>query len=119
LGLLTIPTTNISFYGDYDGTTVTPICNGAASTFNFTINFCASNATVAEPILRMLRLTDAQTVGVFLDSQNVCSYAALSNSTATTTSTPPMVTANSATTFITSTSTFVLAAGGLMAWLVL
>jgi hypothetical protein len=44
LGLVTIPSTNISFYGDYDGTTVTPICNGAASTFNLTINFCASNA---------------------------------------------------------------------------
>jgi hypothetical protein len=84
LGLSTIPFTNISFYGDYDGTTVTPICNGAASTFNFMINFCASNVTVAEAILHMLRLTDGQTVGVFLGGQNLSSYAALSNSTATT-----------------------------------
>jgi hypothetical protein len=62
LALLTIPSANVSFYGDYDGTTVTPVCNGAASTFNFTINFCASNATLAGAILHMLHLTDAQTV---------------------------------------------------------
>lgn len=33
LDLLTIPAANVSFYGDYDGTTVTPTCNGAASIF--------------------------------------------------------------------------------------
>ncbi len=117
LALLTIPSANVSFYGDYDGTTVTPICNGAASTFNFTINFCASNATLAGTILHMLHLTDAQTVGVFLGGQNFSSCAALSNSTATSTSTPPMVTASSATTYTVSTSTLILVAGGLLAWL--
>jgi hypothetical protein len=73
LELLTIPSADVSFYGDYDGTTVTPVCNGAANTFNFTINFCASNATVAAAILHMLHLTDAQTVGVFLGGQNFSS----------------------------------------------
>jgi hypothetical protein len=116
LALLTIPSANVSFYGDYDGTTVTPICNGAASTFNFTINFCASNATLAGTVLHMIHLTDAQTVGVFLGGQNFSSCAALSNSTATSTSTPPMVTASSATTYMVSTSTLVLVAGGLVAW---
>jgi hypothetical protein len=116
LALLTIPSANVSFYGDYDGTTVTPICNGAASTFNFTINFCASNATLAGTVLHMIHLTDAQTVGVFLGGQNFSSCAALSSSTATSTSTPPMVTASSATTYMVSTSTLVLVAGGLVAW---
>jgi hypothetical protein len=116
LALLTIPSANVSFYGDYDGTTVTPICNGAASTFNFTINFCASNATLAAGILHMLHLTDAQTVGVFLGGQNFSSCATLSNSTATSTSTPPMVTANSATTHKVSTTTLVLMAAGLLGW---
>jgi len=116
LALLTIPSANVSFYGDYDGTTVTPICNGAASTFNFTINFCASNATLAGTVLHMIHLTDAQTVGVFLGGQNFSSCAALSSSTATSTSTPPMVTASSATTYMVPTSTLVLVAGGLVAW---
>lgn len=116
LELLTIPSADVSFYGDYDGTTVTPVCNGAASTFNFAINFCASNATVAAAILHMLHLTDAQTVGVFLGGQNFSSCAALSNSTATSTSTPPMVTANSATTYLASISLVMLMAGSLWAW---
>ncbi|KAN0089591.1 hypothetical protein V8E51_019851 [Hyaloscypha variabilis] len=116
LALLTIPSANTSFYGDYDGTTVTPACNGAASMFNFTINFCASNATLAGSVLHMLHLTDAQTVGVFLGGQNFSSCAALSNSSATSTSTPPMVTANSATGYGASTSTLIFVAGGLIAW---
>lgn len=45
----------------------------------------------------MLHLTDAQTIGVFLGGQNFSSCAALLNSTVTSTSTPPMVTASSAT----------------------
>ena len=116
LALLTIPSANVSFYGDYDGTTVTPICNGAASTFNFTINFCASNATLAGAVLHKLHLTDAETVGVFLGGQNFSSCAALSNSTVTGTSTPPMVTASSAATYMVSISTLILVAGGLLAW---
>jgi hypothetical protein len=117
LALLTIPSANVSFYGDCDGTTVTPVCNDAASTFNFTINFCASNATLAGTILHMLHLTDAQTVGVFLGGQNFSSCAALSNSTAASTSTPPMVTANSAATYMASISTLMFVVGGLLAWL--
>jgi hypothetical protein len=116
LALLTIPSANVSFYGDYDGTTVTPVCNGAASTFNFTINFCASNATLAGAILHMLHLTDAQTVGIFLGDQNFSSCAALSNSTATSTLMPSMVTANSATTYMASILTPMLVVGGLLAW---
>lgn len=116
LALLTIPSPNVSFYGDYYGTTVTPICNGAASTFNFTIKFCALNATLAGTVLHMLHLTDAQTVGVFLGGQNFSSCAALSNSTVTSTSTPPMVTASSATTYMVSTLTLILVTGGLLSW---
>jgi hypothetical protein len=114
--LLTIPAANISFYSDYDGTTATPICNGAATTFNFTINFCGTNATVAAAVLHMLHLTDAQTVGVFLGGKNFSSCAALSNSTATSTSTPPVVTANAAMSNSVSMPTLILLAGSLLAW---
>lgn len=95
LANLTIPSANVSFYGDYDGATVTPICNGRASTFNFTINFCASNATVAAGVLHMIHLGDAQTVGKFLRGQNFSSCDVISNSTATSTSTPAQATAAS------------------------
>lgn len=61
LALLTIPSPNVSFYGNYYGTTVTPICNGAASTFNFTLNFVLRMRPSLERsficyILPMLRL---------------------------------------------------------------
>lgn len=69
LELLTFLSANSSFYGDYDGTT-TPIRNGAASTFDFTINFCGTNAPVAGSVLRTLHLADPQTVGIFLNGQN-------------------------------------------------
>ncbi len=117
LAPLTIPSANVSLYADYDGTTVTPICNGAASIFNFTINFCATNATLAAGILHMLHLTDAQTVGVFLGGNNYTSCAALSNSTATGTSTPPIVTASSATVQTASIPMAILVVG-LLAWTV-
>ena len=42
LNLLKIASVNLSAYADYDGTTVTSICDGAASTINFTINFYAT-----------------------------------------------------------------------------
>lgn len=90
LAPLTIPSANLSFYGDYDGTTVTPICNGAASAFNFTINFCATNATLAATVLHMLHLTDAETVGVFLGGNNFTSCAALANGTSTATTSAPV-----------------------------
>jgi hypothetical protein len=117
LELLTIPSANISFYGGYDGTTVTPICNGAASTFNFTINFCATNATLAGSILHTIHLTDAQTVGVFLGGQNFSSCGNI-NSTATSTSsptsTPSMVTTNTANRNGISTMIYILVAGCLV-----
>lgn len=117
LDLLTIPQANVSFYGDYDGTTVTPICGGSASTFNFTINFCATNATLAGGILHTLHLTDAQMVGVFLGGQNFSSCGTTTNSTATSTSvssstsTPSTVTTSAANRGIVSISTFILVAG--------
>lgn len=70
MDLLAIPAAIASFYSDYDCTTATSICNVAATTFNFTINFCATNASTAAAALHMLHLTDAQTVGVFLGGQN-------------------------------------------------
>ena len=91
-----IPMANVSIYGDYDGTTATPTCNGAATAFNFTINFCATNATLAAGILHMLHLTDAETVGVFLGNQNFTSCAAInSTSTAKNTSSNTSVTTGS------------------------
>lgn len=83
LAPLTIAAANVSFYGAYDGTTATSTCNGAATAFNFTINFCASNATLAAGILHMIHMTDAQTVGVFLGGQNFSSCAAISSSNTT------------------------------------
>ena len=82
LAPLSIPILNVSFYADYDGTTATPVCNGAATAFNFTIHFCATNVSTATALLHMLHLTDAQTVGVFLGNQNFTSCVAI-NSTAT------------------------------------
>jgi hypothetical protein len=114
--LLTIPAVNVSFYSDYDGTTATRICNGDATTFDFTINFCGTNATVAVAVLHILHLTDAQTVRVFLGGKNFSSCAALSNSTATSTSTPPVVTANAAMSNSVSMPTLILLAGSLLAW---
>ena len=88
LAPLIIPSLNLSFYGDYDGTTATPICNGLATTFNFTINFCATNATLAAATLHHIHLGDATTVGVFLGNQNFTSCAALgANATSTPSST--------------------------------
>jgi hypothetical protein len=119
LAPLTIPSANVSFYGDYDGTTVTPICNGAASTFNFTINFCATNATLAGSILHRLHLGDAQTVGSFLGGKNFSSCSSLSNSTATSTSTTPLASANSGMTAHISASSIILLSLGLFAWVAL
>ncbi|KAI9879537.1 MAG: hypothetical protein M1830_006114 [Pleopsidium flavum] len=84
LAPLTIAAANVSFYGDFDGTTVTSICGGAASTFNLTIDFCATNATLAASVLHMIHLADASTVGVFLGGQNFSSCAAMGNSSTST-----------------------------------
>ncbi|MCJ1406517.1 hypothetical protein MMC19_000583 [Ptychographa xylographoides] len=86
LAPLVIPAAgNLSFYADFDGTTVVEVCGGAASTFNLTIDFCATNATLAQTVLHGIHLTDAQTVGVFLGNQNFTSCAALNASSATAT----------------------------------
>lgn len=93
LAPVTIPTEEVSFYSDYERTTVFPICNGAATTFDFTIDFCASNATLAANFLRTLHLTGAQTVGTLLGNQNFISCAAM-----TSTSTSNSTTSNLTTT---------------------
>jgi hypothetical protein len=116
---LTVEAANVSFYSDYDGTTATPICNGAATTFNFTINFCGTNATVAAAVLHMLHLTGRRIVGAFLGGKYFSSRAAPSNPTASSTSTPAMFTANAATLNVASMSSLILLAGGLLAWVVL
>ncbi|KAK5149352.1 hypothetical protein LTR04_007168, partial [Oleoguttula sp. CCFEE 6159] len=78
LATVTIPAlNNLTFYGDYDGTTVTAACGGLASTFNFTINFCSNNASLAASALHGIHLTDAMTVGVFLGGKNFTTCAAL------------------------------------------
>jgi len=57
---------------------------------NFTIVFCADNATVAAGVLHVVHLTAAKIVGVFLGGQNFTSYAALGgNATGTETAPPP------------------------------
>jgi hypothetical protein len=108
LDLITLPAANLSAYSDYDGTTATPVCNGLATTFNFTINFCATNATLAAGILHQIHLTDAQTVGVFLGGKNFSSCAALTNGTPTTPVTPPIVTVSGASALMASVSTIIM-----------
>jgi hypothetical protein len=81
LNLLTIAAANLSTYATYDGTTVTSICSGAASTFTLKIKFCATNVTLVASLLHTLHLKDAQTVGVFLGGQTFSSYRKLSNPT--------------------------------------
>jgi hypothetical protein len=85
---LTVPSYNVSFYGDFDGQVWTPICGGKATSANFTISFCATNATVAGAVLHALHSTDAETVGTFLGGMNFTSCAALgasNNGTSTST----------------------------------
>ncbi|KAK0933605.1 hypothetical protein LTR29_014838 [Friedmanniomyces endolithicus] len=82
---LSIPSVNVSFYSDFDGQVWKPICNGAATWSNFTINFCATNATTAAAVLHQLHTTDAMTVGTFLGGKNFtsCGVLAGGNGTAT------------------------------------
>ena len=83
-----LPSYNISFYGDYDGTTVVETCGGLASTFNFTVDFCATNATLGAQLLHSIHLSDAQTVGKFLGGQNFTTCEALMGANMTGTGTP-------------------------------
>lgn len=116
LDLVTVAAANVSFYSDYDGTTVVETCNGAASTFNFTINFCATNPTIAASILHSLHLTDAQTVGMFLGGQNYTSCAAISNSTNSPMPTPSAVSTGAGMANAVSISALTLAVGGVLLW---
>ncbi|KAK4555109.1 hypothetical protein LTR86_007875 [Recurvomyces mirabilis] len=88
LAPLTVPAANVSFYSDFDGQVYQPICGGKATTGNYTINFCATNATVASQVLSMLHMTDAVTVGTFLGGKNFTSCAALGAGNATSTGSP-------------------------------
>ncbi|KAF2088064.1 hypothetical protein K490DRAFT_56090 [Saccharata proteae CBS 121410] len=59
---LTVPSAgNVSFYAAFDGTTVTPICGGRATAWNFTANFCATNVSVGMSVLDMLHTNDVMT----------------------------------------------------------
>lgn len=76
---LSIPSYNVSFYSDFDGQVWTSTCDGMATASNFTINYCATNASAAGQILHALHLTDAQTVGKFLGGMNYTTCAALNS----------------------------------------
>lgn len=93
----------VEVYIPFDGTVVTSVCDGRASMFNFTANFCATNATLAGGLLHQLHLGDAETVGKFLGGQNFTDCAALgaSNGTgpANATSTAPSGSMSSPATF--------------------
>jgi hypothetical protein len=92
------------------GTTVVETCGGLASTFNFTVDFCATNATLGAALLHTIHLSDAQTVGKFLGGQNFTTCEALmgANKTGTGTGTP---TASSAVATFSGTASGVEAVG--------
>jgi len=122
LAPVTVPAANVSFYGDYDGTVVMPTCNGTASTFNFTINYCGTNAAVAGAVLHALHLMDAMTVGKFLGGKNFTTCYAVTYPSSTGTgssgsSTPTQVTTSAGTLNVASISTIILVVGGLVAWI--
>ncbi|WPG97679.1 Hypothetical protein R9X50_00045900 [Acrodontium crateriforme] len=82
LAPLTIPAANLSAYSDYDAQNWTSICGGKATYANFTIHFCATNATLGAGLLHSIHLADAVTVGKFLGGNNFTTCEALeSNST--------------------------------------
>jgi hypothetical protein len=69
-----------------------PICNGQASTSNFTILFCATNVSIAGPLLHQIHMTGTQTVGMFLGGQSLPSCEQFPASTATAITTPAVFT---------------------------
>ena len=71
---------SFSFYIPYDGTTVKEYCNGKASQFNFTAQFCSTNVTAAAGLLHMVHMGDAVTTGQFLGGKNFTNCAALGES---------------------------------------
>lgn len=129
LGLTSIAAVNLSAYADFDGTTVVPTCNGRASIFNLTINFCANNISVAASVFHTVHLTDIQTVGVFLGGQNFSSCDRLSNGTANGTATgnatgtatmsgagKPTITASDAVKRVGPVATVILLGFGVLVW---
>jgi hypothetical protein len=75
--LLSVPAYNVSLYIPYDGMVVSSVCDGLASTLNFTAHFCGTNATAVGMLLHELHTGDALTVGKFLGGMNFTSCAAL------------------------------------------
>jgi hypothetical protein len=75
--LFSVPAANVSLYIQFDGTVVSSVCDGKASMFNFTANFCATNATVGAALLHQVHTGDGMTVGKFLGGQNFSSCEAL------------------------------------------
>lgn len=63
------PTADLSIYASVDITTVTPICSGASSALNFTIDFCSTNVTSAGEILHSSHVFDATTLQEFLGNE--------------------------------------------------
>lgn len=83
LAPLTLTSYNATFYAGYDGQIWQSICDGKATSTNFTINFCATNVTSAKEVLHALHQMDIVTVGEFLGGENFTTCAALgSNATA-------------------------------------
>ncbi|KAI4156955.1 MAG: hypothetical protein L6R39_000865 [Caloplaca ligustica] len=63
------PEADVSIYAAVDSTTVTPICGGAASALDFTIEYCSTNVTAAGPILHGSHVFDATTLQEFLGNE--------------------------------------------------
>ncbi|MCJ1299618.1 hypothetical protein MMC08_002410 [Hypocenomyce scalaris] len=80
---------NTSFYSDFNSIVVTPICGGAAATFNFTVDFCADNSVMAAAFFHMVHLSDAVDVGQLLGGRNYTSCAALEPNSSTTAAASP------------------------------
>jgi hypothetical protein len=87
--LFSVPAANVSLYIQFDGTVVSSVCDGKASMFNFTANFCATNATVGAALLHQVHTGDGMTVGKFLGGQNFTSCEALGAGSPTPTSSAP------------------------------
>lgn len=60
----------VSVYIPWDETVVTSVCDGKASTMNFTTVFCSTEPAVAGKLMHMLHLGDAVNVGRFLGGRN-------------------------------------------------
>lgn len=77
LSPITITSANITTYAEHDGIVITPICGGAAVTFEFQIEFCSTNASVATQLLHWFHLQAVQNVGLILGGQTFTSCGEL------------------------------------------